>query len=141
MNETVISVLVGVAVIGGIVLFFMYAARSGEKILAERAEKLKRAKRAQAKILSYSEGNTRGTGSYGRYQGVYFRLEVTLPDRKVYEAKTYWEVYQMAVPQLQVGNIVNVKIDADDPQIIYPNMTSVEYGWLEAQLHQQTQEK
>lgn len=134
MNEEFISILVAVAVVAGIVLFFMYAARGGEKILAERAEKLKRARPAQAKILSYSEGSTRGTGNHGRYQGVHFRLQVTPPGGAAYETKTYWEVYQMAVPQLQVGNTVKVKIDADDPQVIYPNMPSVEYAWLEAQL-------
>ena len=38
----------------------------------------------------------------------------------------------MAVPQLQVGKTVAVKVDAADPQVVYPNVPSVEYNWSAA---------
>jgi len=35
-------------------------------------------------------------------------------------------------PKVQEGLEVNVKIDADDPSVIYPNIQFIEYSWLGA---------
>lgn len=35
----------------------------------------------------------------------------------------------MGVPKVQEGMEVDVKIDADDPNIVYPLIQSVQYSW------------
>jgi hypothetical protein len=134
------DIIVTVAFSVGMILFLVIAARRGEKMLAEQAARVKNSRPGQATILSYEEGVFGGRDSKGRFAGVRFGLEVTLPGQPPYQATTFWKVYPMAVPQLQVGKVVAVKVDATDPQIIYPDMPSVEYNSSAAQWQQQ-QEK
>jgi hypothetical protein len=127
-REIIISVAFGAAVI----LFLVYAARRGEKMVAERAGRTENGVAAKATILAYEEGFFGGQDSKGRFAGVRFNLEVNVAGEPSYPAITFWKVYPMAVPQLQVGKTVSVKVDAADPQIIYPNVPSVEYNWSAA---------
>jgi hypothetical protein len=134
------DILITVGVSAVVILFLAIAAKRGEKMLAEQAARVKDAQPAQAKILRYEEGVFGGRDSQGRFAGVRFELEVTFPGQPPYQATTFWKVYPMAVPQLQVGKLVAVKVDAADPQIIYPDLPSVAYNPSAAQWQQQ-QEK
>lgn len=127
-GDIVISVVFGV----GMILFFVYAARRGEKMMAERAGRTENGVAAEATILVYEEGFFGGRDTKGRFAGIRFELEVNRPGQPPYPATTFWKVYPMAVSQLQVGQTVAVKVDAADPQIVYPNVPSVEYNWSAA---------
>lgn len=51
------------------------------------------------------------------------RLQVDAPGGQKYSATTAWIVDSYALAQLQPGQPVSVKIDPDDPQKIYPNVS------------------
>lgn len=127
-SDIVIAVVFGV----GMVLFFVYAARRGENMMAEQTGRTQNGVAAEATILAYEEGFFGGRDNKGQFAGIRFDLEVNVAGRPSYPATTFWKVYPMAAPQLQVGKTVAVKVDAADPQIVYPNVPSVEYNWSAA---------
>jgi hypothetical protein len=122
------------AVVFGIIIFFMWASKSGAKMIKEREEKINRAENGRAKILGFGTVGLRGTGDGGQYQAYKFTLEVSNEFKAPYKTVSVWEVYPMGVPQVQEGKEVNVKIDVEDPMIIYPQVNGVEYSWLGSQM-------
>jgi len=104
-------------------------------MIKEREEKIKRAEKGRAKILGFSTVGLRGTGDGGNYQAYNFTLEVSSEFKSAYKTEVVWEVYPMGVPQVQEGLEVNVKIDADDPAIVYPGINGVAFSWLGTQMH------
>ena len=116
-----------------VVVFITVAIRGGEKLMAERSSKLQGALPAEATILSY-EQKPGGRDSKGRYSSIIFQLEVSMDGRPSYRTSACWKVYQMATPNVQIGGVVAVKVDALDGQLVYPNIQSVEYDWNQAQL-------
>ena len=110
-------------------LFFAFASKAGGKMIKERQERVSRSEFGKAKIIGYSPEGLRGTGSGGHFQAYNFTLEVSSEYKSPYKTTAVWEAYPMAVPVLQEGKEVKVRIDADDRNIIYPNMPSVEYSW------------
>ena len=106
----------------------------GAKLLKERENRLNRAERGRAKILGYNTMGLSGTGSYGRYQAYKFDLEVWSEYKAPYKTSSCWNVYDMGVPKVQEGNEIDVKIDADDPNIVYPMEQSVEFSWTGAMM-------
>ena len=128
------DVIIPIAVVLAIIIFFVYASKSGAKMIKERQEKINRAEDAKAKIISCTTGGVRGTGTHGQYQSYTFQLEVWNTYKASYRAETVWEVYNMGEPKVQEGMEVNVKIDADDPSVIYPNIQFVEHSWLGSML-------
>lgn len=129
------EILIPIAIVLVFVLFFVYASKSGAKLLKEREEKLNRAEKGKAKILGFSTVGLRGTGSGGYYQGYNFTLEISSEFKSAYITEAIWEVYPMGSPKVQEGMEVNVKIDTDDPMIIYPCVTGVEYSWNGTMIH------
>ena len=124
------EVLIPIAVVLAIIIFFVYASKSGAKLIKERQEKINRAEDAKAKIIGCSTGSVGGSGTHGRYQSYRFNLEVWNTYKAPYKAETVWDVYNMGEPKVQEGMEVNVKIDADDPSVIYPNIQFIEHSWL-----------
>ena len=57
---------------------------------------------------------------------VELRLEINVPSGQPYQAATAWLIDAAALPQVQPGQALSVKIDAQDQQVIYPNA-----GWAE----------
>jgi hypothetical protein len=129
------EILIPIAIVLAFVLFFMYASKSGAKLLKVRQEKLNRAEKGKAKIIGFSSAGVRGTGSGGYYQGYKFTLEVSSEYKSPYKTEVIWEVYPMGVPQVQEGLEVNVKIDSEDPMIIYPSVNGVEFSWNGMMIH------
>lgn len=125
-----IEIIIPIAVVFLVLfLFFAFASKAGGKMIKERQEKISRAESGKATIIGYSTEGLRGTGSGGHFQAYKFTLEVSSEYKSTYKTTAVWEVYPMAIPALQEGKEVNVRIDADDQNIIYPNMPSVEYSW------------
>ena len=55
------------------------------------------------------------------------RLQVQSPSGSTYVANTAWLVDTAILPQLQPGQLVPVKVNSQDPRMIYPNMSGAEY--------------
>jgi hypothetical protein len=75
----------------------------------------KRAIKASAKIIKI--GHSRNTRDGDVI--VYLTLEVTPPNGTPYMIDTDWFLGAAAIPKVEVGRIVAVKIDAKDPKKIY----------------------
>ena len=131
MSDTSGLIAVALAIVF-VIVFVTVAIRGGEKIMAERAAKLGNVTPAQATILSYEEKGG-GRDSKGRFSSIIFQLEVTSRG-ETYQARAFWKVYPMAVPNLQVGRTVPVNVSATDAQTVYPNLPSVEYDWAQEQI-------
>ena len=124
-----IEVLIIVGVFAAIIVFFMYASKSGAKMLAEREARIARAEKGKAIVIGSHAAGIRGTGNGGHYQGYEMTLEVSNAYKEPYRAKCVWEVYPMGAPKVQNGMEVNVKIDAEDDQIIYPMDNGLALSW------------
>lgn len=124
-----IEIIIAVVFVALIVGFFMYASKSGSKMLKEREERFSRSTRGRAKILSSSPAGIAGTGSGGRYQGYNFKLEVSDGYQSPYEAYVVWEVFPMGAPKVQTGMEVDVRIDPEDKQIVYPVADGIAFSW------------
>ena len=125
MKEVLIIVGVFAAIIG----FFMYASKSGAKMLAERDARIAKGEKGKAIIIGSHAAGIRGTGNGGYYQGYEFTLEVSNAFKEPYRAKCVWEVYPMGAPKVQQGMQVNVKIDAEDDQMIFPMDQGLAFSW------------
>ncbi|MCC6866689.1 MAG: hypothetical protein IT280_11080 [Ignavibacteria bacterium] len=123
------------AVIAVIVLLFIYISKSGAKLIAEREAKILKAQKAKALVIGSHAAGIRGTGSGGQYQGYEMTLDVSNQFKASYRAKSVWEVYPMGAPKVQNGMEVNVKIDADDDQIIYPMEQGLAFSWNYLMMH------
>lgn len=130
-----IEVLIILGIVAAIVIFFMYASKSGAKMLAEREAKIARAEKAKAIVIGSHAAGIRGTGSGGQYQGYEMTLEVSNSFKEPYRAVCVWEVYPMGAPKVQNGMEVNVKIDAEDDQIIYPMDQGLALSWNYLMMH------
>ncbi len=134
--EVIIIVGVVLAAIG----FFMYASKSGAKMLAEREARMNKAEKAKAKIIGSHAVGLRGTGSGGHYQAYEFTLEVFNQYKAAYRAKCAWEVYPMGAPKAQEGMEINVKIDTEDDQMIYPMDNGLAFSWNWLMMHKKKKE-
>lgn len=72
-------------------------------------------------IIGGGEG---GVSSWARYE---LSLEVTPPGGAPYLTRTFWLVEVAQMSMLQQGAQVSVKIDQQDPKIIYPNASWAKY--------------
>ncbi len=88
-------------------------------------EKLANAKPAQAKIIK-SKGRT-GAKTAWHSVIIDLTLEIQPPEQEPYRAETTWLSKIRQVQYLGVDTIVSVKIDRDDPQLIFPDMEEMEY--------------
>lgn len=92
---------------------------------AEYKEKLANAKLAQAKILK-SSGRT-GAKTAWHSVIVLLTLEIQLPEQEPYQAETTWLSKIHKVQYLGVDETISVKIDKDDPQLIFPGIEHIKY--------------
>ena len=124
-----IEVLIILGVVAVIVIFFIFTSKSGAKMLAEREARFAKAEKAKAKIIGCHPVGMSGTGNGGRYQAYEFTLEVWSEYKAAYRAKTVWEVYPMGAPKVQEGMELNVKIDSEDNNIVFPIADGVAFSW------------
>jgi hypothetical protein len=61
---------------------------------------------------------------------VTLRFRVHPPSSDRYETSAVWEVSPANIPQVQEGRQVAVKIDADNPKIIYSRVPWAKYDWI-----------
>jgi len=82
---------------------------------------------AQARVLSID--NTMVLRDVRGKLMVAISLEIYVPNAKAYTANTTWEIDITAVATIQPGQVVAVKVDADEKSTIYPNVPWAMY-WL-----------
>ncbi|MEO8514402.1 MAG: hypothetical protein ABI543_12650 [Ignavibacteria bacterium] len=124
-----LEIIIIVLVVGIIVGFYFWGVKGGEKMKAERTRRLENAENGKAKVISSSPIGLAGTGAGGEYQALEFTLEVSNQYKAAYTAKSIWEVYPMGAPKVQTGMEINVKIDAEDNNIIYPVADGIAFSW------------
>ncbi|MCF8319191.1 MAG: hypothetical protein K9H63_02665 [Sphingobacteriaceae bacterium] len=56
-------------------------------------------------------------------------LKVHLPNNDAYTANATWEIDLTAIAAIQPGQVVAVKVDTDEKNIIYPNVSWATY-WI-----------
>lgn len=125
--ENWIAPLFGIAVIGvvivGMVLFFRKIGKDAERLKARVAQ----AHSAEARVIQV------GRSLLQKHQGttnIRLRLEVTPKDRPPYQTTVTWDVEQAAIPKVQEGKQVAVKIDVENPKIVYPRVGWAEFNWV-----------
>lgn len=131
MIEVLIIAGVFVLIIG----FFMYASKSGAKLIAAREARMAKAENGNAKILGTTPVGLSGTGHGGRYQAYKFTLEVSSEYKSAYKTECVWEVYPIGAPKVQDGMEVKVKIDAEDPDYVYPLAEGTAFSWNWTMMH------
>jgi hypothetical protein len=109
---------------------FQAPIREGGKKQQEVSEYKKRESQAVwagAKVVTVDKPKMDRYGM--RKLKVSLRLEVESPSGEKYQVKTFWLIDEDMMPQIQPGASLSIKIDAEDPEIIYPNMRGAEY-WI-----------
>jgi hypothetical protein len=122
-GSTVVGVIV-IALIGlGVVLFVRKAKQDNAKLQARIAQ----ATPAEARVVQV--GRSLDQKNQGTVN-VRLRLEVTPPDRPPYQTTVTWDVQTGSIPKVQEGKQVPVKIDVENPKIVYPRVGWAEFNWV-----------
>ena len=99
------------------------------KIAIEREEKINSAIIASATIISIKQTSSPSVGSMGRVDSFCLELEIQIEGQLPYNAKTWWLIYSLAIPQMKPGEKLSVRVDKRDKKVIYPIIENVEYDW------------
>ncbi|HNB52976.1 MAG TPA: hypothetical protein PK530_13590 [Anaerolineales bacterium] len=132
-KEVLVPLLFATLFIGGFYgfyrLIFFLLIRSGRKAMEEINTTLTRATPALAQVTRADTLTT--PGRKPRLGAVYctLTLEVHPSEGAPFPAITTWEVSRSALPQIQPGQVISVRIDADKPTTIYPDLAGVWYKW------------
>ncbi len=124
-HQILLAAVAVVAVPGFIVAGVWWMARQGKRGVAEQEARLARSRSARARVLQIGKSVAQvrnGTVI------VKLRVEVMPDGADAYPVTTVWEVQQASLPQLQSPQGVAVKIDADDAQMIFPDVSWAEFS-------------
>ena len=105
-----------VLVVGALAAYFAQSRRT-EKALAGRMAQARPG--AMAKVIELGSSYTSRT--YGTVS-MAMRLEVAPAFGEPYQTISVWEVEPAHVGEVQVGNMLPVKVDVQNPKIIYPDV-------------------
>jgi hypothetical protein len=126
-SSSSVSIIVGGIVVAliflGIVLFFRKVKQDAAKLQVRIAQ----ATPAEARVIQV------GRSILQKEQGtvnVRLRLEISPKDRPRYQTTVTWDVENAALPKVQEGCRVGVKIDPENPNIIYPRVGWAEFNWV-----------
>lgn len=119
-----------ILVAGGVILFILAQRQKVEAAAARNQEFIQRQESAvwaSAMIVCARGGvmgSETGVSQWARYE---LSLQVTPPNGEPYSARTAWLVEVTQMSMLQQGQMLQVKIDQQDPHIIYPNASWAKY--------------
>jgi hypothetical protein len=130
LDYPVIIIIIGLCIIAVLVTIREITSQREIEMDQQRAaaqyhDRAARAVWAGATIISARNCNPRH--ELGGKAMVDLRMQVNAPDHKTYIASTSWLVDATALPALQPGQHIPVKIDQMDEHIIYPHMTGMEF--------------
>ncbi len=121
--STVVGVIAIALIVLGIVLFVRKVKQDNAKLQARIAQAVP----AEARVIQV------GRSILQKEQGtvnVRLRLEISPKDRPRYQTTVTWDVENAALPKVQEGCRVGVKIDPENPNIIYPRGGWAEFNWV-----------
>jgi hypothetical protein len=130
LDYPVIIIIIGLCIIAVLVTIREITSQREIEMDQQRAaaqyhDRAARAVWAGATIISARNCNPRH--ELGGKAMVDLRMQVNAPDHKTYIVSTSWLVDATALPALQPGQHIPVKIDQMDEHIIYPHMTGMEF--------------
>jgi hypothetical protein len=117
----IIAFALPVLTLGFFIWFFvrMRRPRKSKTAKEDPTTRQERAVWAWAKVLSSSQGAV----NTFRMARVEMQLEVHMPGNPAYQAKATWLVEQEALPSIEEGKEIALKVDPQGPQHVYPNGT------------------
>jgi len=124
-----LEIIIITGIVGIITGIYFLGTKGGEKLMAERNAKLAKAESGIAKIISTAPAGLSSTWRGHEYQVYELNMEVSNTYTAAYNAKSVWEVYPMGGPKIHPGMVINVKIDTDDNQVIYPMADGLKFSW------------
>ncbi len=126
-SSSSVSTVVGVIAIALIVLGIVLLVRKVKQDKANLQARLAQAVPAEARVVQV--GRSLDQKNQGTVN-VRLRLEVTPPDRPPYQTTVTWDVETGSIPKVQEGKQVPVKMDVENPKIVYPRVGWAEFNWV-----------
>ena len=120
MNAGLLGAVIGLGtavLVVGALAFVFARSRTADKALAARMAQARPG--ATAKVIELGSSYTSRT--YGDVS-VAMRLEVMPAFGPSYETISVWQVQPVHVTEVQVGKTLPVKVDTQNPKIIYPDV-------------------
>lgn len=130
--DTVLLLVLLLAILAIIALVLLGTRRGGGQVAVRDETRLQRAYPYRGMIVGFEEVGD-GRDARGAFRAIDFAFEILPPGESAYQTRTAWKVYGRRNPALQLGRTVAIKVDADDPLILYPDLPGVEYHWARAQ--------
>jgi hypothetical protein len=124
-------ILVAIAAIATLALAGLRRSGGGPVATGDQA-RTQNAYPYEGMIIGFEETGS-GRDNRGTFRTLDFAFEIQPPGEAPYQTRTSWKVYARSAQALQLGRTVAIKVDHDDPLIIYPDMPGVEYHWARAQ--------
>ena len=112
--------IIVLAIILLIGMFAAFSVRGAQRVKQLKAETLARAIPAEAIVKDVEQIG--GTGGANPRLLVQMKLDVRPPGGGSYPAMTRWFVDQIAITQIQMGQTIRVRINADYRDRIYPDV-------------------
>ncbi|MEP7357802.1 MAG: hypothetical protein ABI847_11215 [Anaerolineales bacterium] len=112
----IIGLGAAVLAVGALALFFVRGGQAQKKLAARMAQAQPG---AIARIVEV--GSSSSSQSYGDLS-VALRLEVTPAFGSAYQTISVWQIQPIHIPDVQLGKTLPVKVDAQNPKIIYPDV-------------------
>ena len=110
-------------------LTMVLTTRSGKKMMKEINVTLSKATPATATIMSVEKPSVILRKPRMGSIHALLTLEVSPPGGEIFTTTTHWQVNQLSLQELQPGTVIPVKIDADKPTTIYPDVSWAIYNW------------
>ena len=130
--DTILLLIALLAIVIVAMLVLALARCGGGRVSASDEARVQRAYPYEGMIVGF-EDHGEGRDGRGEYRMRDFAFEIQPPGESPYQARAAWKVYARSVPALQLGRTVPIKVDLDDPLVIYPDMPGVEYDWARVQ--------
>lgn len=109
------KVLLTLGFVVGMVLFFVYASKKGEALAARKKGRLAAARLTEARVVATKQGTGAVVVNGRRGPEVVLTLEI---EGRVVEEQ--WNVFELGLARVQPGARIPVRVDAQDPNVVYP---------------------
>ena len=99
---------------------FVYIFYSSGKLEKKLIKRIAQATPVKAKIIKID--NATLDKPFSGYTDVRLTLETQLTNNKPYQVSACWSVKHISIPNIQPGMFVDIKIDQENKELVYPNV-------------------
>jgi len=129
--QTVAPILIIAVPVIIVITIVLLLVRKERKLQAEQLAQAKHHQEAEARAI-WACAIVEMVGSGSGYEGtgktaINLQLKITGQGGKEYSVPARWLVDLVQLPNIQPGVQLSVKVDTDDPTIIYPHMPGMHY--------------